>query len=78
MESVRKLVTERHTQLKQEINKIGKKRIEQDKLQEFYQLDNFLNSFDLLHLVIKSQNEARQQGFGDGYNEGANDICSRM
>lgn len=78
MENVRKLVTERHTQLKQEIDKVGKKRIEQDKLSEFYELDNFLNSFDLLHLVIKSQNEARQQGFGDGYNEGANDMCSRM
>lgn len=78
MEYIKKLVTERHIQLKQEIDKVGKKRTEQETLKEFYQLQNFLNSYDLLHLVINSRNEAHQQGYGDGYHEGANDMCSRM
>lgn len=78
MESVKKIVLERFNQLKEQIDKKGRKRTDDETLKEFYELKNFLDSYDLLHLVINARKESWNQGYGDGYQEGANDMIGRM
>ena len=78
MENVKKLVTERFNSLKEEIDKVGKKKADDNLLKEFYELQDFLNSYDLLHLVINSRNEARNQGYAEGWQEGADYVSTCM
>ncbi len=76
MESVKKIVLERFNQLKEQIDKKGRKRTDDETLKEFYELKNFLDSYDLLHLVINANNECKHRLYGEGFDEGAQYVAS--
>jgi hypothetical protein len=78
MNYLKELLTERADILQKEIDIKGKSKTDHVVLSEYYQIKSFLNNFDLLKSMITAINESHQRGFGDGYTDGANDMCSRM